>query len=163
MFFFIVLYFFILLIFFFFFFFFAFRWQVVLNVTVEAGHSFGARKTFKYRYRLCDNAWHSVRANFFKDSVTLRVDSEQEAYGFNGAVNSERVWVEAPLYIGGLPGISLAGYQLRCYLFDFLRGFRWLIFVELGRHPQQNCAKVIFIETDISTHQENEWLCVVCT
>ena len=78
--------------------------QVLLNVKVGENHSFGARVGSRNRYSLCDNGWHSVRAHFVKDSLTLRVDNEPEAYGFNGAVKSDRVWVEAPLYIGGLPG-----------------------------------------------------------
>ncbi|KAF2361238.1 Laminin G domain [Trinorchestia longiramus] len=82
---------------------------VVLNVTVDKGHSFGARVGFRNRFSLCDNSWHAVRAHFVKDSITLRVDDQPEAYGFNGVIDSKRVWVEGPLYIGGLPEYAPQG------------------------------------------------------
>lgn len=82
---------------------------VMLNVNVGSGHTFGARVGFRNRYSLCDNSWHSIRAYFVKDSLTLRVDNEPEAYGFNGAINGNRVWAEAPLYIGGLPEYAPQG------------------------------------------------------
>lgn len=78
--------------------------QVLLSVDMGKGHSFSARVGLRNKFRFCDNMWHTVKANYIKDSLTLRVDDYREAYGFNGSDNDKATVTGAPLYIGGLPG-----------------------------------------------------------
>lgn len=73
------------------------------------GHSFSARVGLRNRFSFCDNMWHTVKASYIKDSLTLRVDHYHEAYGFNGSGNGEGTVTGAPLYIGGLPGGGRGG------------------------------------------------------
>ncbi|XP_063590781.1 laminin subunit alpha lam-3-like isoform X2 [Penaeus indicus] len=76
---------------------------VVLSVNMGVGHSFSARVSLKNKFSLCDNKWHTVKANYVKDSLTLRVDKHREAYGFNGSSNEKGTATDAPLFVGGLP------------------------------------------------------------
>ena len=78
--------------------------QVVLSVDMGVGHSFSARVGFRNRFSFCDNMWHTVKASYIKDSLTLRVDDHPEAYGLNGSGDHEGAITGAKLFIGGLPG-----------------------------------------------------------
>ncbi|KAK3855199.1 hypothetical protein Pcinc_038380, partial [Petrolisthes cinctipes] len=82
---------------------------VVLSVDMGVGHSFSARVGLRNRFSFCDNMWHTVKASYIKDSLTLRVDHYHEAYGFNGSGNDEGTVTGAPLYIGGLPESASQG------------------------------------------------------
>lgn len=82
---------------------------VVLSVNMGVGHSFSARVSLKNKFSLCDNKWHTVKANYVKDSLTLRVDKHREAYGFNGSSNEKGTPTDAPLFVGGLPESALQG------------------------------------------------------
>lgn len=79
---------------------------MVFAVNVGHNRPFSARVTLPNIFALCDNQWHTVKAHYIKDSLTLRVDSHPEAYGFNGSNNLKKTLTEAPLYIGGIPGES---------------------------------------------------------
>ncbi|XP_064107459.1 laminin subunit alpha lam-3-like isoform X1 [Macrobrachium nipponense] len=82
---------------------------VVLSVNMGQSHSFSARVSLRNKFRLCDNMWHTIKANYLKDSVTLRIDGYREAYGFNGSEDDRGTVTDAPLYIGGLPDTALQG------------------------------------------------------
>ena len=88
-------------------------------------HSFSARVGLRNKFRLCDNMWHTVKANYVKDSLTLRVDNYREAYGFNGSDDDQGTITDAPLYIGGLPGkVSYASKvkgRMRCTIHNLPR------------------------------------------
>lgn len=82
---------------------------VVLSVDMGVGHSFNARVGLRNRFSFCDNMWHTVKATYIKDSLVLKVDDHQEAYGFNGSEDHEGAITGAELYIGGLPDTALQG------------------------------------------------------
>ncbi|XP_063877309.1 laminin subunit alpha-1-like isoform X1 [Scylla paramamosain] len=82
---------------------------VVLSVDMGVGHSFSARVGLRNRFSFCDNMWHTVKASYIKDSLALRVDNHQEAYGFNGSGDHEGAITGAELFIGGLPDMALQG------------------------------------------------------
>ncbi|XP_071547005.1 laminin subunit alpha-1-like isoform X2 [Panulirus ornatus] len=82
---------------------------VVLSVDMGVGHSFSARVGLRNKFSFCDNMWHTVKASYIKDSLSLRVDNYREAYGFNGSSNDKTTITGAPLYIGGLPDAALPG------------------------------------------------------
>lgn len=87
--------------------------QVVLSVDMGVGHSFNARVGLRNRFSFCDNMWHTVKATYIKDSLVLRVDNHQEAYGFNGSGDHEGAITGAELFIGGLPGKGEEGAEWR--------------------------------------------------
>ncbi|KAK7085775.1 Laminin subunit alpha-2 [Halocaridina rubra] len=82
---------------------------VVLSVNLGKGHTFSARVGLRNKFRFCDNMWHTIKANYVKESLTLRVDNYREAYGFNGSDDDRGTDTDAPLYIGGLPDSALQG------------------------------------------------------
>ncbi|XP_042207400.1 laminin subunit alpha-2-like [Homarus americanus] len=82
---------------------------VLLTVDMGSGHPFSARVRLRNKFNFCDNMWHTVKASYIKDSLSLRVDDYREAYGFNGSGNDERTLTGAPFYIGGLPDAALQG------------------------------------------------------
>ncbi|RXG70032.1 Laminin subunit alpha-2 [Armadillidium vulgare] len=77
---------------------------VLLSVNIGHSHPFSARVSHPNIFTLCDNRWHIIKAHYIKDSLTLKVDSYPEVYGFNGSNNLPKTLAEAPLYIGGIPG-----------------------------------------------------------
>ena len=90
--------------------------QVVLSVDMGVGHSFSARVGLRNRFSFCDNMWHTVKASYIKDSLALRVDNHQEAYGFNGSGDHEGAITGAELFIGGLPGKDCGVGNKRLYI-----------------------------------------------
>lgn len=66
--------------------------------------TFSVSQSFPSTYQLCDNRWHSVKANYVENALTLKVDNQDEQYGFstNGQVKEAKT--RNPLFIGGLPG-----------------------------------------------------------
>ncbi|KAL7642435.1 UNVERIFIED_CONTAM: hypothetical protein RMT77_006996 [Armadillidium vulgare] len=82
---------------------------VLLSVNIGHSHPFSARVSHPNIFTLCDNRWHIIKAHYIKDSLTLKVDSYPEVYGFNGSNNLPKTLAEAPLYIGGIPETSGKG------------------------------------------------------
>lgn len=75
-------------------------------VSVDLGHNgtgpFRARKEFPSRYTMCDGRWHTLRAHFSRNQVSLRVDRHEVAYGL-APVTPPEPRTSSPLYVGGLP------------------------------------------------------------
>ncbi|KAK8738877.1 hypothetical protein OTU49_003716 [Cherax quadricarinatus] len=82
---------------------------VLLSVDMGTGHPFSARVGLRNKFSFCDNMWHTVKASYIKDSISLRVDDYREAYGFNGSGNDKGTLTGAPFYVGGLPDTALQG------------------------------------------------------
>lgn len=70
----------------------------------------GDRRQFRIVYEftsefiVCDNKWHRIQVMYDKDEVTMMVDQaevKQELKRNNFFLSSS---MDAPLYIGGLPG-----------------------------------------------------------
>lgn len=84
--------------------------------TADIGRGpFSAKKTFSTRYELCDGHWHSVRVQYTRASISLKIDQHEVVYGLNevaGDADAESLepFTEAPLYIGGLPKFAPAGW-----------------------------------------------------
>jgi laminin alpha 1/2 len=70
------------------------------NRTVSVSESFASP------YQLCDNRWHSVKANYVENALTLKVDHQDEQYGFSSNGHVKEAKTRNPLFIGGLPGTS---------------------------------------------------------
>jgi len=64
-----------------------------------------AVKSFDSRFDMCDGRWHTIKVQYTKSSVTLKVDRHEAVYGLS---EKEKRRLEpttsSPLYIGGLPG-----------------------------------------------------------
>ena len=76
--------------------------------------TFSVSQSFASPYQLCDNRWHSVKANYVENALTLKVDHQDEQYGFSSNGHVKEAKTRNPLFIGGLPGTSSPIY------FDFL-------------------------------------------
>lgn len=76
---------------------------------VDMGHnaSFSVRQGMTSPYQLCDNRWHSVKANYVENALTLKVDAMDEQYAFSSSGHVIETSAPHPLFIGGLPGSSL--------------------------------------------------------
>ena len=78
--------------------------------------TFSVGQSFPSPFQLCDNRWHSVKASYVENALTLKVDSLDEQYGFYSAdarsshkptvsgQQQQHSKARTPLYIGGLPG-----------------------------------------------------------
>ena len=73
---------------------------------VDMGHNltFAVRQTMASPYQLCDNRWHSVKANYVENALTLKVDAMDEQYAFSTNGHVKESQARHPLFIGGLPG-----------------------------------------------------------
>lgn len=54
-------------------------------------------------YALCNNAWHNVTAYYTTSELTINVDNVRRSWVVPD--DAEMDELEAPLYIGGIPGI----------------------------------------------------------
>ena len=75
---------------------------------VDMGHNvtFAVRQSMASAYQLCDNRWHSVKANYVENALTLKVDTMDEQYAFSSSGHVVETTTPHPLYIGGIPGNS---------------------------------------------------------
>ncbi|XP_063216579.1 laminin subunit alpha-1 [Bacillus rossius redtenbacheri] len=64
---------------------------------------------FPSPFALCDNRWHSIKAYFVNDELTLKVDSQNSTYGHSGNGLLSEAETNSPLYIGGLPENAPSG------------------------------------------------------
>nr|CAD7572271.1 unnamed protein product [Timema californicum] len=64
---------------------------------------------FPSPYTLCNNKWHSIKAIFDKDELTLKVDHLNTTYGHSGNGHFDEASTNSPLYIGGLPDNAPTG------------------------------------------------------
>lgn len=82
--------------------------ELKVIATVNTGSSLGmfsATKSFHSKYEMCDGKWHSVKLYYVKNSITLKVDSYDVAYGLSSNGNAYgEPRTSSPLYIGGIPG-----------------------------------------------------------
>lgn len=65
-----------------------------------------AEKTFSTAFELCDGRWHTVKVQYEKNSISLKVDRHEVVYGLNEGTNEPlkmEPFTSAPLYVGGLP------------------------------------------------------------
>jgi hypothetical protein len=69
--------------------------------------TFFVRQSFPSPYQLCDKRWHSVKANYVENALTLKVDHHDEQYGFSSTGHVKEAKTRNPLFIGGLPGTSI--------------------------------------------------------
>lgn len=90
------------------------------------GHNvtFAVRQTMASPYQLCDNRWHSVKANYVENALTLKVDSMDEQYAFSSSGHLVETSASRPLFIGGLPGKNALPLLTR-----LVRFFRSLFYV----------------------------------
>ncbi|XP_037094829.1 laminin subunit alpha-1-like [Pollicipes pollicipes] len=77
--------------------------QVVFSVHNGGSEPIRARQKFPTKFTVCDNRWHSVKANYVRYQATLKVDRYPERYGFSANGPSQTPSGGFPLYIGGLP------------------------------------------------------------
>lgn len=68
-------------------------------------HTFSVKQSFPLPYQVCDNRWHSVKASYVENALTLKVDNLDEQYGFSSNGHVEEAKSTGPLFIGGIPGI----------------------------------------------------------
>ena len=78
--------------------------QIVFAVDMGDNRTFSVSQTFPSPYQLCDNRWHSVKANYVENALTLKVDNQDEQYGFSTNGHVKEAKTRNPLFIGGLPG-----------------------------------------------------------
>ncbi|KAG1688573.1 Laminin subunit alpha-1 [Nymphon striatum] len=83
------------------------------NVSVNVNQGYGMKtfkaiQSFASKYFICDSKWHSVKVEFSKNSVSLRVDKETEQFGFSDVVGN-KITTKSPLYIGGIPDYESKG------------------------------------------------------
>lgn len=79
--------------------------KIVASVDLGLG-PFRAQKKFKNKFELCDGHWHTVKVQYTKNSISLKIDRHDVVYGLIEHSFDDRSlepFTEAPLYIGGLP------------------------------------------------------------
>lgn len=70
----------------------------------------GDRRPFKIEhlfpseYVICDNKWHTIKAYYAHEELTLRVDGVDKKYWLSDNGHLTEAHTNSPLYIGGLPG-----------------------------------------------------------
>lgn len=92
--------------------------ELTENGSVLASADFGsgplrAEHNFTTPFELCDGHWHTVKIQFTKKSISLKVDRNAEVYGLKeqGATENhiQEPFTSAPLYIGGVPQFAPSG------------------------------------------------------
>ena len=78
--------------------------QIVFAVDMGDNRTFTVKQSFPSAYQLCDNRWHSVKASYVENALTLKVDGLDEQYGFSPNGHVKETKTRNPLFIGGLPG-----------------------------------------------------------
>lgn len=92
------------------------------NRTVSVSQSFASQ------YDVCDNRWHSVKANYVENALTLKVDNLDEQYGFSNDGFSAATKRGGPLFIGGLPG-TLCERNMKRNMFNKIVQIRFCLFL----------------------------------
>ncbi|XP_037085931.1 laminin subunit alpha-1-like [Pollicipes pollicipes] len=78
--------------------------EVVFSVDDGSGEALRARQKFSTKYILCDNQWHSARATYTGNKVTLRLDQlPQRTVSARGGAAPPWAGLSGALYVGGLP------------------------------------------------------------
>lgn len=77
--------------------------SVVFTVDMGDNRTVSVGQSFPSPYQVCDNRWHSVKANYVENALTLKVDNLDEQYGFSDNGHIKETKTRNPLFIGGLP------------------------------------------------------------
>lgn len=74
-------------------------------MTVDLGNGMQTNVTnnLDSNYALCNNMWHNVTAMYSSSELTVNVDGIRKSW-VQSDINSLMDEIDAPLYIGGLPG-----------------------------------------------------------
>lgn len=76
---------------------------VVMTVDLGNGMQTNVTNNLDSNYALCNNMWHNVTAMYSSSELTVNVDGIRKIWVQND-INSLMDEIDAPLYIGGLPG-----------------------------------------------------------
>lgn len=87
--------------------------SIVASADLGTG-PFRAKKNFIKKYELCDGRWHTVKVQYSKNSIMLKIDRYDEVYGLNERTYESPLepFTAAPLYVGGLPAGAPSGTLL---------------------------------------------------
>ncbi|CAG2066678.1 unnamed protein product, partial [Timema podura] len=77
--------------------------KVIMTGDIGDRRPLRVEQGFPSPYTLCNNKWHSIKAIFDKDELTLKVDHLNTTYGHSGNGHFDEASTNSPLYIGGLP------------------------------------------------------------
>lgn len=74
-------------------------------MTIDLGNGIQSNVTnnLDSDFALCNNMWHNVTAMYSSSELTVNVDGIRKSW-VQSEVNSVMDEIDAPLYIGGLPG-----------------------------------------------------------
>lgn len=76
---------------------------MVMSVDLGISPAFSVANNLNSDYALCNNKWHNVTAIYSQFELTVKIDGIARSWARYGS-NSLSDDIEAPLYIGGLPG-----------------------------------------------------------
>lgn len=79
---------------------------VVMAVDMGNGVMSKATNNLDSDFALCNNQWHNLTALYSSSELTVNVDGIRKSW-VQSEVNSMIDEIEAPLYIGGLPGKNI--------------------------------------------------------
>lgn len=85
-------------------------------MTVDLGNGMQTNVTnnLDSNYALCNNMWHNVTAMYSSSELTVNVDGIRKSW-VQSDINSLMDEIDAPLYIGGLPGKFVATFNISKY------------------------------------------------
>nr|CAD7455143.1 unnamed protein product [Timema tahoe] len=83
--------------------------KVIMTGDIGDRRPLRVEQGFPSPYTLCNNKWHSIKAIFDKDELTLKVDHLNTTYGHSGNGHFDEASTNSPLYIGGLPDNAPTG------------------------------------------------------
>jgi len=84
--------------------------KVIARESISADEYYEAAAEFKENDFVCNGKWHSIKVNYEKGSITLRVDDRLPIFALVEPVNIDRMVyphgnaVTGSLYIGGANG-----------------------------------------------------------
>lgn len=80
-------------------------------MTVDMGNGIISKVTnnLDSEFALCNNKWHNVTAFYSNSELTVNIDGITKTW-VQSDINSLMDEIDAPLFIGGLPGINKKSY-----------------------------------------------------
>lgn len=92
---------------------------VVMTIDMGNGAVSNVTNNLDSDFTLCNNGWHNITALYSSSELTVNVDGIRKSW-VQSDVNSLMDEIEAPLYVGGLPGKLIALFSIVFFRFLLL-------------------------------------------